>query len=66
MSLRSESSGKTTVTLHMSHQEVQKEAGLQDLLMQACSGSCLCEEDRVDIDESYISQPDSGDQALEC
>ena len=60
-----ESSGKTTVALHMIA-EVQKRGGIagfidaEHALDPVYAGSI-----GVDIDELYISQPDSGDQALE-
>ena len=58
-----ESSGKTTVALHMIS-EVQKRAGLQGLLMLNMPLIRFMRVTlEVDIDELYISQPDSGDRS---
>ena len=54
-----ESSGKTTVALHMIA-EVQKRGGIAGFI-----DAVYAKNIGVDIDELYISQPDSGDQALE-
>ena len=55
-----ESSGKTTVALHMIA-EVQKRGGIAGFALDPVYAKNI----GVDIDELYISQPDSGDQALE-
>ena len=55
-----ESSGKTTVALHMIA-EVQKRGGNAEHALDPVYAKNI----GVDIDELYISQPDSGDQALE-
>ena len=57
-----ESSGKTTVALHMIA-EVQKRGGIAGFI--DAEHAVYAKNIGVDIDELYISQPDSGDQALE-
>ncbi len=60
-----ESSGKTTVTLHMIA-EVQKRGGIAGFIdAEHALDPVYAKSIGVDIDELYISQPDSGDQALE-
>ena len=60
-----ESSGKTTVALHMSS-EVQKRGGIAGFIdAEHALDPVYAKNIGVDIDELYISQPDSGDQALE-
>lgn len=60
-----ESSGKTTVALHMIS-EVQKQGGIAGFIdAEHALDPVYAENIGVDIDELYISQPDSGDQALE-
>ncbi len=60
-----ESSGKTTVTLHMIA-EVQKSGGIGGFIdAEHALDPVYAKNIGVDIDELYISQPDSGDQALE-
>lgn len=60
-----ESSGKTTVALHMIA-EVQKRGGIAGFIdAEHALDPVYAKNIRVDIDELYISQPDSGDQALE-
>ena len=60
-----ESSGKTTVTLHMIA-EVQKRGGIAGFIdAEHALDPSYAKNIGVDIDELYISQPDSGDQALE-
>lgn len=60
-----ESSGKTTVTLHMVA-EVQKRGGIAGFIdAEHALDPVYAKNIGVDIDELYISQPDSGDQALE-
>ena len=60
-----ESSGKTTVTLHMIA-EVQKRGGIAGFIdAEHALDPAYAKNIGVDIDELYISQPDSGDQALE-
>ena len=60
-----ESSGKTTVALHMIA-EVQKRGGIAGFLdAEHALDPVYAKTIGVDIDELYISQPDSGDQALE-
>ncbi len=60
-----ESSGKTTVTLHMIA-EVQKQGGIAGFIdAEHALDPVYAKNIGVDIDELYISQPDSGDQALE-
>ena len=60
-----ESSGKTTVALHMIA-EVQKRGGIAGFIdAEHALDPVYAKKIGVDIDELYISQPDSGDQALE-
>lgn len=60
-----ESSGKTTVALHMIA-EVQKRGGIAGFIdAEHALDPVYSKNIGVDIDELYISQPDSGDQALE-
>lgn len=60
-----ESSGKTTVALHMIA-EVQKRGGIAGFIdAEHALDPVYAKHIGVDIDELYISQPDSGDQALE-
>jgi len=60
-----ESSGKTTVTLHMIA-EVQKRGGIAVFIdAEHALDPVYAKKIGVDIDELYISQPYSGDQALE-
>ena len=60
-----ESSGKTTVALHMIA-EVQKRGGIAGFMdAEHALDPVYAKNIGVDIDELYISQPDSGDQALE-
>ena len=60
-----ESSGKTTVTLHMIA-EVQKRGGIAGFIdAEHALDPVYAKNVGVNIDELYISQPDSGDQALE-
>lgn len=60
-----ESSGKTTVALHMIA-EVQKRGGIAGFIdAEHALDPAYAQNIGVDIDELYISQPDSGDQALE-
>lgn len=60
-----ESSGKTTVALHMIA-EVQKRGGIAGFIdAEHALDPTYAKNIGVDIDELYISQPDSGDQALE-
>ena len=60
-----ESSGKTTVTLHMIA-EVQKRGGIAGFIdAEHALDPVYAKNIGVNIDELYISQPDSGDQALE-
>ena len=60
-----ESSGKTTVALHMIA-EVQKRGGIAGFIdAEHALDPAYAKNIGVDIDELYISQPDSGDQALE-
>ena len=60
-----ESSGKTTVTLHMIA-EVQTRGGIAGFIdAEHALDPVYAKNIGVDIDELYISQPDSGDQALE-
>ena len=60
-----ESSGKTTVALHMIA-EVQKRGGIAGFVdAEHALDPVYAKSIGVDIDELYISQPDSGDQALE-
>ena len=60
-----ESSGKTTVTLHMIA-EVQKQGGIAGFIdAEHALDPVYAKNIGVDIDNLYISQPDSGEQALE-
>ncbi len=60
-----ESSGKTTVTLHMIA-EVQKRGGIAGFIdAEHALDPVYASNIGVDIDNLYISQPDSGEQALE-
>ena len=60
-----ESSGKTTVTLHMVA-EVQKKGGIAAFIdAEHALDPVYAKKIGVDIDHLYISQPDSGEQALE-
>ncbi len=60
-----ESSGKTTITLHMIA-EVQKRGGIAGFIdAEHALDPVYAKNIGVNIDELYISQPDSGDQALE-
>ena len=60
-----ESSGKTTVALHMCA-EVQKRDGIAGFLdAEHALDPVYAKNIGVDIDNLYISQPDSGEQALE-
>ena len=60
-----ESRGKTTVALHMIA-EVQKRGGIAGFIdAEHAMDPVYAKNIGVDIDELYISQPDSGDQALE-
>ena len=60
-----ESSGKTTVALHMIA-EVQKRGGIAGFIdAEHALDPVYAKNIGVDIDELYISQPDSGDQGLE-
>ncbi len=60
-----ESSGKTTVALHMVA-EVQKRGGIAGFVdAEHALDPAYAKNIGVDIDNLYISQPDSGEQALE-
>ena len=60
-----ESSGKTTLTLHMVA-EVQKRGGIAGFIdAEHALDPVYARNIGVDIDNLYISQPDSGEQALE-
>ena len=60
-----ESSGNTTVAVHMIS-EVQKRGGIAGFIdAEHALDPVYAKSIGVDIDELYISQPDSGDQALE-
>ena len=60
-----ESSGKTTVTLHMIA-EVQKNGGIAGFIdAEHALDPVYAKNIGVDIDNLYISQPDNGEQALE-
>lgn len=60
-----ESSGKTTVALHMIA-EVQKRGGIAGFIdAEHALDPVYAKSIGVDIDNLYISQPDSGEQALE-
>ena len=60
-----ESSGKTTVALHMVA-EIQKHGGIAGFVdAEHALDPAYAKNIGVDIDNLYISQPDSGEQALE-
>lgn len=60
-----ESSGKTTVSLHMVA-EVQKRGGIAGFIdAEHALDPAYAKKIGVDIDNLYISQPDNGEQALE-
>ncbi len=60
-----ESSGKTTVTLHMIA-EVQKRGGIAGFIdAEHALDPAYAKAIGVDVDNMYISQPDNGEQALE-
>ncbi|MBQ7680018.1 MAG: recombinase RecA [Butyrivibrio sp.] len=60
-----ESSGKTTVTLHMIA-EIQKRGGIAGFIdAEHALDPVYAKNIGVDVDNLYISQPDSGEQALE-
>ncbi|MDO5519068.1 MAG: recombinase RecA [bacterium] len=60
-----ESSGKTTVALHMVA-EVQKRGGIAGFIdAEHALDPAYAKTIGVDIDDLYISQPDNGEQALE-
>ena len=60
-----ESSGKTTVTLHMIA-EIQKRGGIAGFIdAEHALDPVYAKNIGVDIDNLYISQPDNGEQALE-
>ena len=60
-----ESSGKTTVTLHMIA-EVQKKGGIAGFIdAEHALDPVYAKNIGVDVDNLYISQPDNGEQALE-
>ena len=60
-----ESSGKTTVTLHMIA-EVQRQGGIAGFIdAEHALDPIYAKNIGVDVDELYVSQPDSGEQALE-
>ncbi|MBQ1377203.1 MAG: DNA recombination/repair protein RecA, partial [Lachnospiraceae bacterium] len=60
-----ESSGKTTVALHMVA-EVQKRGGIAGFIdAEHALDPVYAKNIGVDIDNLYISQPDSGEQALD-
>lgn len=60
-----ESSGKTTLTLHMIA-EVQRRGGIAGFIdAEHALDPVYAKNIGVDIDNLYISQPDSGEQALE-
>ena len=60
-----ESSGKTTVALHMVS-EVQKRGGIAGFIdAEHALDPVYARSIGVDIDNLYISQPDNGEQALE-
>ena len=62
---RPESSGKTTVSLHM-FVEVQKRGGIAAFIdAEHALDPVYAKKIGVNTDELYISQPDSGDQGLE-
>jgi len=60
-----ESSGKTTVTLHMIA-EVQKRGGIAGFIdAEHALDPAYAQNIGVDVDNLYISQPDTGEQGLE-
>ena len=60
-----ESSGKTTLTLHMIA-EVQKQGGIAGFIdAEHALDPVYAKHIGVDVDNLYVSQPDSGEQALE-
>lgn len=60
-----ESSGKTTVTLHMVA-EIQKRGGIAGFIdAEHALDPVYARNIGVDVDNLYISQPDNGEQALE-
>ena len=60
-----ESSGKTTVTLHMIA-EVQKQGGIAGFIdAEHALDPVYAKNIGVDVDNLYISQPDNGEQAME-
>ena len=60
-----ESSGKTTLTLHMIA-EIQRRGGIAGFIdAEHALDPVYARNIGVDIDNLYISQPDSGEQALE-
>ena len=60
-----ESSGKTTVTMHMIA-EVQKRGGIAGFIdAEHALDPVYAKNIGVDVDNLYISQPDNGEQALE-
>ena len=60
-----ESSGKTTVALHMVA-EVQKRGGIAGFIdAEHALDPVYAKNIGVDVDNLYISQPDTGEQALE-
>ena len=60
-----ESSGKTTVSLHMIA-EVQKQGGIAAFIdAEHALDPKYAKNIGIDIDELYVSQPSSGEQALE-
>ncbi|MCL2718303.1 MAG: recombinase RecA [Lachnospiraceae bacterium] len=60
-----ESSGKTTVTLHMIA-EVQKKGGIAGFIdAEHALDPAYAQKIGVDVDNLYISQPDTGEQGLE-
>ncbi|MCL2254935.1 MAG: recombinase RecA [Lachnospiraceae bacterium] len=60
-----ESSGKTTVTLHMIA-EVQKRGGIAGFIdAEHALDPVYAQKIGVDVDNLYISQPDTGEQGLE-
>lgn len=60
-----ESSGKTTLSLHMIA-EVQKSGGIAGFVdAEHALDPVYAKNIGVDIDELYVSQPDSGEQAME-
>ncbi len=60
-----ESSGKTTLTIH-AIAEVQKQGGIAAFIdAEHAFDSAYAKNLGVDVDNLYISQPDTGEQALE-